>query len=90
MKTNMNKQQLLDKENPSIEEAAMQQLLIRGSKTSLEADKRTFNRINEALYKSNMKNLTFEQIYNCITTATQLAGGGEITPNINAVTKKTA
>lgn len=86
----MNKQQLLDKENPTPKEAAIQQLLIRGSKTSLEADRRVFSKVNEALYKSNMKELQFQEVVECISQAALLAGGGELTPTLpaNAAAKK--
>lgn len=74
----MNRQQLLDLENPTVEQAAIQQLLISGSKTSLEADRRTLAKIHTALYKSNMRNLPFENIMSCVAQAANLAGGGSI------------
>lgn len=75
----MNKQQLLDKKNPTTEESVMQQLLIRGSMTSLKGDARVFRRIHSQLYTTEMKQLPFENLMSCIANAEILAADGEVT-----------
>lgn len=65
----MNKQQFLDIENPTPFEWATQQLIINGSKTNMEAVRRVFSQINQQLYKTNAKQLTFQQVYNAVTLA---------------------
>lgn len=65
----MNKQQFLDIENPTPFEWATQQLIINGSKTNMEAVRRVFSHINQQLYKTNAKLLTFHQVYNAVILA---------------------
>lgn len=74
----MNKQQLLDAENPTPKVWATQQLVIRLSKTRLEAVRRVFKEVNEVLYKSATRNLTFADTYQAIEIATEVASGQDI------------
>lgn len=78
----MNKQQLLDIDNPTTEQAVMQQLLTTGSKTSLESDRRVLDRLLKFLPKTKMKDLAFSKIATCVADAATLAGGGELVPEL--------
>jgi len=74
----MNRQEMLDKDKVTPYEWAIQQLLIRGSKTSLEADRRVLARIINTLYKTTAQTLSIQQLAEAITTAAKLATGENI------------
>lgn len=74
----MNKQQLLDKENPTTKEWVVQQLLIANSKTSIGEVNRTMRKIYNALYKTIARNLSLNDIYEAVDAATRLANGENI------------
>lgn len=78
-KTNkMNKQQLLDSTVATPGIVATQQLVIRMSKTKLEATRRAFKEVNETLYKTEWKQLPFAAIVEAVNVATKLASGETI------------
>lgn len=74
----MNRQQLLDIDNPTHEQAATQQLLMSTSMTRLEAIRRVFNEVDQKLYKTALKNMTFSAVNKAINAATKLAKDEEV------------
>lgn len=87
----MNRQQLLDIENPTHEQAAAQQLLMSTSMTRLEAIRRVFSEVDQKMYKTALKNLPFSAIVHAIDVATQLSKNETIEEKpLTAVKSKTA
>lgn len=85
----MNKQQLLDKENPSTKEWVIQQLLIANSRTTLGEYHRMLKRVLQAVYRTIGRQLTFESICECMEIATKLQNGESIeNKEINISTEK--
>lgn len=74
----MKMQEMLDKEKVTPKEWAIQQLIIRGSKTSLEADRRVISRLLKTLYKTIGQTLTINELYEAIETAAKLTAGEDI------------
>lgn len=66
------KQEMLDKENPTPKEWAIQQLLIANSKTSLEEYRRVLKKIAQALYKTTARQLTLDDVMEAIEIAQKL------------------
>lgn len=69
----MNKQQLLDIDNPTDEQAAVQQLLMANSMTVLEATRRVMQRVIGQLPKTKLKELPFSTIVKAVDIATKLS-----------------
>lgn len=69
----MNKQQLLDIDNPNDEQAATQQLLMANSMTVLEATRRVMQRVIGQLPKTKLKELPFSTIVKAVDIATKLS-----------------
>lgn len=74
----MNKQQMLDKENPTTQEWTIQQLLIQNSKTSLGELNRTMRKLTQAIYKTNARELSLTRIVEAVDIATKLANGESV------------
>lgn len=73
----MNRQQLLDIENPTHEQAATQMLLTSTSMTRLEEIRRVLSELDKKLYKTALKNLPFSAIFNAVEVATKLSKNDE-------------
>lgn len=87
----MNRQQLLDIENPTHEQAATQMLLMSTSMTRLEEIRRVLNDIDKKLYKTALKNLPFSTIANAVDVAAKLSKDETIEEKpLTAVKSKTA
>lgn len=69
----MTKQQLLDKENPTPQEAVAQQLLMSTSMTRLKEIGRVIREVEGKLYKTTMKELPFKNVVQAVETATLLS-----------------
>lgn len=69
----MTKQSLLDKENPTPQEAVSQQLLMSTSMTRLKEIGRVIREVEGKLYKTSMKQLPFADVVKAIETATLLS-----------------
>lgn len=75
----MNKQQVLDIDNPNYKEWAVQQLISRTSKTDMEAIRRVFKKVYEMLYKTQARELTYAEVYSCIDIAVKLLNDEKLT-----------
>lgn len=74
----MNKQELMDLENPSVHQETVQAILGGHSKTSLEAVRRVLSQLSKLLFKSKFKQLTIQQIIDAVHDALKLANGEHI------------
>jgi len=83
----MNKQQLLDLENPTPEQQLQQTLLANESKTSLEAIRRQVQAVYRRCQTTKMKQLPLENVLSSVVAAVELANGGE-TKDATPTTKK--
>lgn len=66
------KQEMLDKENPTDKEWAIQQILIANSKTTLSEHRRVMKRLAQALWKTKARQLTMEEVMDAIDIAAKL------------------
>lgn len=85
----MNKQQLLDIDNPNDEQAAIQQLLIANSMTVLEATRRVMQRVIGQLPKTKLKELPFSTIVKAVDIATKLSQNETVEDEKPTTTKTT-
>lgn len=69
---------MLDKENPTTQEWAIQQLLMQNSKTSLGELNRAMKRLTQAIYKTKARELSLERIQEAVDMATKLSNGESI------------
>lgn len=69
----MNKQQVLDIEQPTPEQWVLQQLLMSTSYTRLKEIDRCTKEILKKLFKTYAKNMPYEQVCNMIKLAIKLA-----------------
>jgi hypothetical protein len=74
----MNKQQLLDLDNPTEHQEAVQTILASNSKTNLEAVRRVLTALAKILFKSKFKQMTLQQIIDAVHDALKLATGEHI------------
>lgn len=80
---------MLDKENPTTQEWAIQQLLIQNSKTSLGELNRTMRRLMQSLYKTNARALSLDRVIEAVDIATKLANGDSIENKENHISTET-